>query len=264
MLFRLFIDEVGNGDLKAAATDPNVRYLSLTGVLTSLDRHEQIIQHKLDGLKTRLFGHSSLSPVVLHRRELIRKEGPFSVLRDASVQADFNASMLDLFNTLPYLAITIQIDKKEHLEKYGTWHYDPYHFCLRCIIERYVMYLNSHGWVGDVMIEARFAKADKRLKASFSRIYDTGTEHLPPVLVQRCITSREIKLRPKSANIAGLQIADLIAHPSARHMRFERDGLPQPDDFGTKVSSILIDRRYRRNPKTLIIDGYGRKWLPRK
>jgi hypothetical protein len=259
MLFRLFVDEVGNGDLKAAATDPNMRYLSLTGVLTTIDHHARIIQPKLDDLKTRLFGHSSQSPVVLHRRELIRRDGPFATLRD---HLRDNSCILDLFKTLPYRAITVQIDKQQHLETYGVWHFDPYHYCLRCLIERYVLYLNSHNWIGDVMIEARFPKADKRLKASFCRIYDVGTEHLPARAVQRCLRSRDIKMRPKTANIAGLQLADLIAHPSARHMRFDRECLDQPDDFGTKVADILIATRYRRHPDTMVIDGFGRKWLP--
>jgi hypothetical protein len=46
MRFRLFIDEVGNGDLKGAETDPNVRFLSLSGVITRLDLHDERIHPK--------------------------------------------------------------------------------------------------------------------------------------------------------------------------------------------------------------------------
>jgi hypothetical protein len=35
------------------------------------------------------------------------------------------------------------------------------------------------------------------------------------------LPSRELKVKPKSANIAGLQLADLIAHPSRREVLIE-------------------------------------------
>ena len=262
MDFRLYIDEVGNGDLKGAATDPNVRYLGLTGVLTKQALHSRVIQPQLDELKSDLFGHTPATPVVLHRRELVRREGPFAVLRDAGRQAEFDERILSLFTSWPYLVITVLIDKKAHLEAYELWHFDPYHYCMRCMVERYVMYLRSKRWRGDVMIEARFKSADKKLKASFAKIYAEGTENIKGATVRQTLLSGDIQMKPKSENIAGLQLADLIAHPSARHMRFERDKVPHPDDFGTKVAGILLARKYRRHPERLTIDGYGRKWLP--
>jgi hypothetical protein len=262
MDFRLYIDEVGNGDLKGAASDPNVRYLSLTGILTRQSTHERIIQPGLDSLKAEFFGHTPADPVILHRREIVRREGRFSVLRDPNVQAEFDRRLLRCFEEFPYLAITVVIDKKAHLEAYELWHFDPYHYCLRCMIERYVMYLQSHRWRGDVMIEARYKKADKKLKASFAKTYADGTDHISGRSVQQFLLSRDIHMKPKSENIAGLQLADLLAHPSARHMRFERDGTPQPNDFGTKVVDILIEKKYRRHPERMTIAGFGRKWLP--
>src|SRR4051794_20988562 len=44
MTCRLFVDEVGNGDLNGAATDPNIRYLSLTGIITKQRTHAAVIQ----------------------------------------------------------------------------------------------------------------------------------------------------------------------------------------------------------------------------
>jgi Protein of unknown function (DUF3800) len=262
MDFRLFVDEVGNGDLKGAATDPNIRYLSLTGVLTRLDLHDRIIQPQLDTLKTRLFGHTPDMPVVLHRRELVRKEGPFSVLRDPGVESDFNQSILQVLECFPYLAITVMIDKRLHLETYSVWRFDPYHYCMRCLIERYVMYLRSHSWRGDVMVEARSKTPDKKLKSSFELIYNSGTDNISPAQIQNVLTTKDIQMKPKTANVAGLQIADLIAHPSARAMRLERDGLPPLQDFGGRVVDILLRSRYRRHPTTSQINGFGRKWLP--
>ncbi|MEN3228316.1 DUF3800 domain-containing protein [Methylorubrum rhodesianum] len=262
MEFRLFVDEFGNGDLDGAVKNPNVRFLALTGIIARQETHDAIIQPAIDGLKRSFFGHSPENPVVLHRREILRREGVFSVLRDDGKAQKFNDCVLAILRDAKYLAITVQIDKKRHFEHYGVWRFDPYHYCLHCLVERYIMWLNAHGWRGDVMIEARSKSHDKKLKGSFQRLFSDGTEHIPVKDVQKCLIKRDIIMKPKSANIAGLQIADLLVHPSARHMRFDRERVQQPDDFGTKIANILIDYKYRRHPESKRIDGFGRKWLP--
>lgn len=262
MVFRLYIDEVGNSDLKGAADDPNIRYLALTGILTTVDRHDRAICGRMDQLKALFPAHSTAHPVVFHRREVLRREGPFSALRDPGVGARFDEGLLNLFQRAPYLTITVQIDKESHLNTYGVWHYDPYHYCMNCLVERYVLYLRRHDMVGDVVIEPRYKKADKKLKASFERTCRLGTDNIPARIFEKHLLSRDIGFFPKKANVAGLQLADLLAHPSARHMRLQRDSIPAPSDFGSKVAKILVDRRYARNPQTLRVEGYGTKWLP--
>lgn len=262
MLCRLYVDETGNSDLKNAEKDENVRFLSLTGVLTYRHSHAETIQPAIDALKADLFGHSDDSPVILHRRDIIDREGPFGALNDENIRAEFDSRVLDLIETLPYLAITVTIDKAEHLARYGVWHFDPYHYCLRCLVERYVLWLNRHQWTGDVAIEPRFKRVDKKVKASFQRIWMEGTENIPPPIVQARLTTREIKFFAKEKNCAGLQLCDLIAHPSFRAMRRARDKKAMPHDFGGRVATILEAKKLARNPKTGKIDGWGRKWLP--
>jgi hypothetical protein len=262
MDLRLYIDEVGNGDLKGAATDPNIRYLSLTGVVAIREQHDRVLCGRMDSVKGLLPAHSTANPVLLHRREIVRREGVFGALGDEALATTFNAALLAMFREVPYLAITVQIDKLAHLATYGVWHFDPYHYCMRCLLERYVLYLRRHGWTGDVVVEPRNKKVDKKLKASFERTYREGTENIPGAIFQKHLLSKDVAFFGKKANVAGLQLADLLAHPSARAMRFERDGIEPPNDFGTKVVEILVDSRYARHPSTKLIDGYGTKWLP--
>lgn len=262
MVFRLYIDEVGNADLTGAATDPNIRFLSLTGVVTTKRHHDEGIAPRLDAVKALIPRHSTANPVLFHRREIMRREGAFACLRDRELGAQFDMLLLSAIETAPYIAMTVQIDKKAHLEAYETWHFDPYHYCLRCLLERYVLYLRRHSTQGDVVIEPRFKKADKKVKASFERTFADGTDNIPAKIIQRHLLSKDIQFFAKSANIAGLQLADLLAHPSARHMRMLRDGGQMPEDFGGKIAEILTARRYSRHPKTGTIEGWGMKWLP--
>jgi len=262
MVMRLYIDEVGNSDLKGASADPNVRYLALTGVMTRCDLHDRRLTPALENLKRHFPTTASAPPLNFHRRDIMRREGPFAALRDPAVLERFNDELADFVKVQPYLVTTVQIDKKQHMDLYGVWQYDPYHYCLRCLIERYVLYLNRHDLQGDVVIEPRFKKADKRLKTSFERIYNHGTEHLPPEVIQRRLLSKDIGFFDKRANVAGLQLADLLAHPSARHMRFERDGVDPPSDYGARLADILVGWKYARHPRTLKVKGWGTKWLP--
>jgi hypothetical protein len=259
MTCRLFIDEVGNGDLRGSATDDNVRYLSLTGIITTLHLHDQTIRPAFDDLKTDVFGTTE---VIFHRREIMKRQGQFTILRDDDIKRVFDWGILTLVRECPYLAITVTIDKRDHLDKYGVWHFDPYHYCLRCLVERYVLWLRRHDQRGDIAIEPRFRKADKKVKNSFRLIYERGTEHISAPIMQAYLISHDIKFIGKVHNIPGMQLCDLIAHPSYRSMKFEKQGLAEPQDFGNDIVQMLTDRHYARHPKSHQISGWGRKWLP--
>lgn len=253
---------MGNADLKGAAKDPNVRYLSLTGIIMKVAAHTRRLQPAIDRLKAVHIGDIGDNPVVLHRRDIVRREGYFSVLQDDEKRARFDADLLEIIEDQPFQVITVTIDKRERLERYVVWRYDPYHYCLQMLVERYVQWMNRLNLTGDVVIEARFKKVDKKLKASFSRLWHEGSDKVPAAVMQRRLGSKDIGMYPKSADIAGLQLCDLIASPSFRHMRLARDEREAPDDFGTRIAEILVRKKYARNPRSLRIDGWGTKWLP--
>lgn len=259
---RLYIDEVGTGDLKVASENPNERYLSLTGLITRIDMYDRRFVPELAELKSAVFG-SEGSNLILHRREIMRREGAFARLRDADIGRQFDDGMLHLFRDLPYLASTVAMDKKLHLEMYGEWTREPYHYCLESLVERFVLWMNRHQYRGDVVIEGRNKNLDKKVKKVFQEIYEQGTFHIKPEVIQRTLTSHEIKFAAKPDNCPAMQIVDLLAHPSFRAMRFEKLGQAQPDDFGSKVVHILEGWKYARHPQTKIKIGWGKKWLPK-
>jgi hypothetical protein len=73
----------------------------------------------------------------------------------------------------------------------------------------------------------------------------------------RALTSKQLKVKPKANNISGLQLADLIAHPSrneilANQNLLDRDLAP----FAKQVIEIL-QTKYDRVGKRV----YGKKFL---
>lgn len=260
MKYHLYIDEVGNSDL-ASSIDPNHRYLSLTGVILEIEYDSAVVTPSIEGLKRTYFDSSSNTPIILHRKELMNKNYPFESLRDPRTERSFNKNLLDLLHSLDYALITVIVDKLEHNKRYHKWHFDPYHYCLTAIIERYVHWLQKLQAEGDVIAESRGKQDDLRLKASFERIYTGGTDFVESSVFTSHLTSKQLKMKTQKTNVAGLQLADLIAHPSFRGALARKEHRPLPDTFGGKIEEILESSKYIRGYSGQI-DGYGRKWLP--
>jgi len=211
--YRMYVDEVGNPDI-GSSDNPNHRFLSLTGIIISLDYVKAVLHPEMEALKGRHFDAHPDEPVILHRKELINGRLPFHALKDPEKRKIFDNDLLQHLRNWEYTVITVCLDKKKHRDTYTTWRYDPYHYCMAILLERFNFWLNRKGARGDVMAESRGGKEDLRLKESFHRLWEQGTDFVEPVQFQRAFTSRQLKVKPKSANVSGLQLADIIAHPS--------------------------------------------------
>jgi hypothetical protein len=257
---RLDVDEVGNADLNASS-DPNHRYLSLTGVIIELDYVQKALSPQLEAIKKRYFGSHPDEPICLHRKELVNRRPPFAALRDPILERAFNSNLLQLLRVSEYTVITVVIDKLEHQQRYQIWRYDPYHYALAVLVERFIAWLREHSATGDVMAESRGGNEDRRLKDSFEGIYERGTDYVRPDEFARWLTSKQLKVKSKDNNIAGLQLADIIAHPSFKASLARHAGHTVADNFGGEIAKILEEQKYYRNYRGKI-DGWGRKWLP--
>lgn len=258
----MYVDEVGNSDLRASLSNANHRYLSLTGVIVELSYAAEVLRPALEDLKQRYFGSHPDDPIVLHRKELVNLRHPFHTLRDPGVKTRFDAELLTLLDGLEYVVITAVIDKLAHLTQYRTWARDPYHYCLAVLMERFALWLSQRDARGDVMAESRGGREDRRLKEEFERIYVGGTTFVRHDMFVARLTSSQLKMKAKGLNVAGLQLADLLAHPSYAAMKARREGVALPNNFGGRIATILEATKYRRRTPGGMIDGYGRKWLP--
>lgn len=256
MKYRMYVDEVGNSDLESSS-NPLHRFLSLTGVIIDLDYVSKSLYPQMEELKTDFFKSHPDDPIILHRKEIMNGKPPFEVLRDDKIRERFNKTILNYLSTWEYTVISVCLDKKSHMETYKVWRYDPYHYCLALLLERYTFFLEQHFTVGDVMAESRGGKEDRRLKESFNNLWNEGTEFLEPERFQESFTSRQLKVKPKSNNISGLQLADLIAHPSRNEILDEFGFLDRPlPPFGSKIIDILQSKYYRHDGKI-----FGKKFI---
>ncbi len=256
MKYRMYVDEVGNSDLGSSDL-LNHRFLSLTGIVIELEYVRDVIFPELEELKSKYFISHPDEPVIFHRKELVNYRIPFAELRDDRIRASFNLELINCLKKWNYQIITVCLDKKNHKEIYSVWRYDPYHYSMALLIERFVFLLEQIDSTGDVLAESRGGKEDRRLKESFTKLFLNGTDYVEPERIQKVLSSKQLKVKPKKNNIAGLQIADILAHPSRNEILCENNikGI-RIAPFAKIIIQVLQDKYYKVDGKL-----YGKKFI---
>lgn len=262
--FRLYIDE-SRDHTYSQTEEPRSRYLGLTGCIVDLDYYFNVMQPRMEALKREHFREhyekDPDTPIVFHRTDVMQRKRYFWPLKDELRRQAFNQGMLEFFGGQRYMLISVVLDKHLHLSRKGAEALHPYHYCLTAMLERYCGFLNFYNRKGDVMAEVRGKKEDTLLKAEFTRIYDGGTRFHQPTFFQQALTSQELKLKCKEENVCGLQLADLLAHPSKQDVLLShgQDGC-EDGSFGRAIREVIA-KKYNRQVYQDRVHGYGKVLL---
>lgn len=255
--YRLYLDETGDHTF-TNANDPKKRYLGLTGVIIESESYKAKFHPNLETLKQKYFPHSPDEPVILHRDDIIKKRGPFWRLRDETVREEFGKEFLTFIGTERFALITVVIDKFSHHDKYGAAAFHPYHYCLTVMLERFCGYLEFNRGQGDVLAESRGCREDTELNGAYQKVYHRGTFYRASGFFQNVLTTKDVKFKSKQANIAGLQVADLLAHASKVDV-LNRNKVPIGEAHKFEVELIQrIQSKYNCQIYDGRIAGYGR------
>ena len=223
--YRLYVDESGD-HYYSDTDDPERRYLCLLGCIFDLEYYEKEFQPKFE-----------------------------------EKEKAFNKELLEIFRESKYGIISVVIDKKFHHKRWGNNAAHPYHYCLLALVQRFVGFLNRYNAKSDVLAESRGTQEDLQLKSEFTHLYETGTPHVSSLVFQRCLSSRQIKLRKKYQNIAGLQVSDLLAHPCKQDVLLDYGKIDSYyGKFGKKILEIA-KTKYNKWALFNKVDGYGRVFI---
>jgi hypothetical protein len=232
----------------------------MTGVILSLDTVKYRLYPQFEELKSKFFDSHPDDPIVFHRKEIVNGRFPFQALKNQNIREEFDRELLRIITETDFTIVTVVIDKFKHSRRYKTGRYDPYHYGLAVLLERYVHYLDKHQIRGDVMAEARGGKENMRIKNFFRQICENGSQDITFDKIIATLTSKEIKIKLKSNNITGLQLADLLAHPSRREILLENEKIKDNREliFAERIVKILKDKYDQHNGK---IYGFGKNIL---
>lgn len=206
-----FIDECGDHSLNKIDQDFPLFLLAM--VIVRRDVYRDIILPRLNTLKLAHWPHEGIN---LHSRDIRKATGHFAILQNPAVRTSFMDNLTDAMTQLPFELLVVAVQKRALQIRYKQAD-NPYDIALTFMMERLVRWAEKHGESRVPLVaEARGKREDKDLKATFFDLLQQGT---PYVTADRFkAMSFPLEFRDKRTNIAGIQLADLCAHPAARHI----------------------------------------------
>lgn len=239
----LYLDE--SGDHNLAKIDSQFPMFALAGCVFDEGYHNGPVTAAMNAYKVRLFGTDH---IILHTADISRNKNGFERLKDPVFRQGFYDETNQLIDGMDFKIIAAALRKDLHFTQYTNPDH-PYHYCLEVIIERFFFMLNDRGVDGTIIAESRNRLFDDQLYEAFRYFMDNRTAYVAGDRLRRRI--KDLEFRAKSANLAGLQVADLVVTPIARYV------------MGKKTyEDLKIIRRKFYCSLTGTYHGWGLKILP--
>lgn len=258
--YRIYIDEAGDHTYQDLEYVPH-RYLSLLGCIFERDNDYKKAAFEIEILKKKYWPDQDPDrPIIFHREEMVNCRGYFKIFKDKDIREKFDQDLIEYLKAQTFIIINVILDKKAHKSQYLK-PINPYEYCLTAMLERYCGLLTFHRTVGDVLAESRGGAEDRQLKAVYQEIFSKGTRFRDKDFFQNALTSKELKIKPKIADIAGLQIADILAYPLKEKFFHER-GIRENffGNFNEKVYEA-VKNKYNKRMLTGKVEGYGEVFI---
>lgn len=241
----LFLDE--SGDHNLAVIDPSYPLFVLGGVILDQRYAEGPLENALRDFKRRLFGRDDL---ILHTADITRNRNGFERLKEHDFRETFYRELNALLRDIPFQVIACVIRKDDHLQRYGVAALDPYMLSLDVLVERFCMEIGNIAGGGVIVAERRDPTLDRELDIAWLNLKVQGTRYIKAKDIENRIVG--LNLRAKTANIAGLQLADLVVTPIGRKVL----GKTIKEDYR------VVEEKFRCS-RTGQIEGYGLVVLPK-
>lgn len=241
----LFLDE--SGDHNLGVIDPQYPLFVLGGIIVEKDYAEGDLTRAVQDFKRRLFGRDD---IILHTADITRNRNGFEQLKDPGFRANFYGELNALMRGLAFSVVACAIRKEDHLARYGVAALDPYMLSLDVLVERFCMDVGDREGGGVVVAERRDPTLDHEMDIAWLNLKVQGTRFMQAKQIERRIVG--LNLRDKAANVAGLQLADLVVTPIGRKIL----GKPIKEDYR------VVEEKFRRSPNGRI-EGYGLVVLPK-
>lgn len=239
----MYLDE--SGDHNLTTIDPEYPMFVLGGVVVDRDYALGELAEAVRRFKLDLFGRDDL---ILHTADMRHNRNGFERLRDTGFRQHFYEALNRLMRDLEYTVIACAIRKDEHLGRYGMRAVDPYLLSLDILVERFCAEIGDVEGGGEIVAEKRGPTLDRQLDLAWLNLKVQGTGFVQAATIDKRIVG--LTSRPKHADIAGLQLADLVVSPIGRYVL----GKKSHEDW------TIIESKLRRYQGTYV--GAGLVVLP--
>ena len=201
----MFLDESGDHSLNKI--DSSYPMFVLAGCIFDLDYYSKIAEPKINALKIKYLGNSS---VILRSYDIRKQKGSFSYLVDKRKREVFYNELDILVKSLDFKIIATAVRKDKLKNRYSNPG-NPYNICLQFILERSIMFLGKSNNTMLFRIESRETHNDRKLAEVYEKFRSSDHSFFKKEEIQSKFS--DLSFNQKNQNIAGHQIADLVAYP---------------------------------------------------
>lgn len=246
-------DESGSPDLHRA--DPRFPVFVVAFCLSRMSDYVSQVVPAVTELKLKHFGHDS---IVLHEYDIRKGREAFEFSSDEA-QREFMEDLADLMTTAPVRFVASMIDKRAVPQQLAPW-LDGYGVCFQHGADRVTGIIQRESAPSPdsepirIVAESRGKREDGQLREVFNALPGAEDADAPTA-------DFELIIAEKSLNLPGLQLADLAAHPIARHY-LEPDQPNRAWDIireklvgGPEIDAALVDisRLTRQHPPKRVL-----------
>lgn len=199
----VYVDESGDHSLDSIDNSYPVFVLALC-IFHKRHYAEHIIP-AIEKLKFNYFGHDS---VVLHETDIRKQRGDFAFLSHKPKYDEFVARLSDIMDKSNFILIACVVDKVRLGRQEGE-SANPYNIALDICLQGLHDFLAEKGQASlqtHVVVECRGKREDRELELEFRRVCDGQGS-------QNRTLPFHVVFADKKTNLAGLQLADLVARP---------------------------------------------------
>lgn len=222
----MFLDE--SGDHSLVKIDQSYPMFVLAGCIFDVDYIEEL-EKRVNILKLKYFGKTD---VILRSYDIRKQKREFSCLIDSQFRQKFYDDLNQLISQLDFSIIAVAINKLK-LKKLYSDPDNPYNLCLQFILERSMMYLGKTQEKIMFRIESRETHNDQKLATEYENFRNnSNTFFLQEERISKLI---DLSFNQKSQNVAGMQLADLVAYPIGKWVLDQNKDNPSFRVISSKV-----------------------------
>ena len=210
---RVFLDECGSHNL--GDKDPFGAF-ALAAVLVPDIDYPALDAHWKKWKEERLGSQDK----VVHEPDVRKSTGAFWFGNDPVKQTEVRESLAEEIAYLDFVAIVCVVNRNAYVKEVGDVAFDnslPGHIYLMALdfmLERIALALEYHfgGAYAHLVAESRGSREDALLQFEYVRVHLDATSYIAPTWFRQQL-SPGITFYGKKDNIAGLELADLLARP---------------------------------------------------
>lgn len=238
-LLNFFIDELGSAD----RNEKHSSHYILSGCMVN-EYNREFLKIRSDQIKFKYWGKTN---IVFHSRELGRKSGEFSILKNKNVFSQFQNDLFSFLKRGFYQLFIVALDKDKSLKL--NWTTDKnYEETAKVLIKNFILSLLANNSKGRLVVESATSKRDFIFHKVTGIFLSNGMPSLNIKIEEVQNTLTEVSFVTKKNFDIEEQIADLLVYGA----KLKLLGKKSQDlmDYDKNIIKIMNQKLFKMDPMT--------------